>query len=311
MERMEKNTKISITKKVVRSFTTSNCYGASGTNIPNNVNTTVPCDTCGGPGGKNCSRCKRGSYCDDECFRKNYKHHRKTCHENEKSETELKKLLKSVDDIDIAIDSEGATRKTSKTSKTRKQQAKDLKRKERIAKEEAKLHQVKAKLHQAEALDQQAEAIEQQAKELKRKARIANEEAKQLNTEDEKLEREARIADEEAEKLERELDRTDRELGETESVGHPMMEDLTKTGEDTGETRTPPSNDKKSSSRRRVRGACGRQECGNKGRHRCSRCRAVSYCCQDCLNISWATHQPLCDKVVKEQEQDNNSDEMD
>merc|ERR1719369_1605889 len=48
-----------------------------------NVNVTIEtktlCDTCAGPGGFQCSRCKKGSFCNKNCMKKGWKLHRKTC----------------------------------------------------------------------------------------------------------------------------------------------------------------------------------------------------------------------------------------
>ena len=51
---------------------------------------------------------------------------------------------------------------------------------------------------------------------------------------------------------------------------------------------------------RKVRVKCGRAECNKRGRHRCSRCMSVSYCCQECLTDSWTQHQPVCDEMALE-----------
>jgi len=48
---------------------------------------------------------------------------------------------------------------------------------------------------------------------------------------------------------------------------------------------------------------CNRPECGNKGRHRCSRCKTVKYCQQDCLTLHWSEHRHDCNEAVKRGEE--------
>ena len=38
-----------------------------------------PCDSCGAKGGLKCSRCKLGSYCNQECQRRGWKSHKDKC----------------------------------------------------------------------------------------------------------------------------------------------------------------------------------------------------------------------------------------
>jgi len=44
---------------------------------------------------------------------------------------------------------------------------------------------------------------------------------------------------------------------------------------------------------------CERRDCDSKSRHRCSRCKTVSYCCQDCLTLDWCHHRDVCNKAVE------------
>jgi len=52
---------------------------------------------------------------------------------------------------------------------------------------------------------------------------------------------------------------------------------------------------------------CARASCGNQGRHRCSRCKAVYYCNEDCLSEDWSHHKVHCDYVYKANKVPNGS----
>jgi len=49
----------------------------------------------------------------------------------------------------------------------------------------------------------------------------------------------------------------------------------------------------------RIKPKCVRASCLNQGQHRCTRCRAVYYCKQDCLSEDWSHHKSYCDYVYK------------
>jgi len=53
---------------------------------------------------------------------------------------------------------------------------------------------------------------------------------------------------------------------------------------------------------------CARANCNNRGRHRCARCKSVSFCSEKCLYDDWSHHEMFCNYVF---EANNPSEEND